>query len=182
MGKWSRGAAGAVASLLLACGGSGPAATGTDASTSGATETGQTDETGAQALPPWEPGTIYPSPPEPNPRGFLDRRGVIHGHSVYSHDACDNEPRDADDRIDQVCLGDLRRAMCQTRHDFHMLTDHNESFARTEFPDTLLFDPERGDVLVEQAGAPVASWAGCDDAGPVLVMAGCEAATMPVGL
>jgi hypothetical protein len=170
--------------LLFGCKSSDPAAGGETEGTGSETGVAGT-ETEGEPLPdlPWEPGRAYASPIEPNDRGFLDRRGIIHGHSVYSHDACDGEPRDAADNVDATCLEDLRRGMCQTRHDFHMLTDHGESFSRTEFPEVLLYDPARGDELVEVGGAPVASWAACEGARPLLIMAGCEASrVMPIGL
>jgi hypothetical protein len=131
---------------------------------------------------PWAPGVVFPSLPDPNPRGLYDVRGLIHTHSPYSHDACDGMPRDENDVIDAVCMQDLRRGMCQTRHDFIMLSDHRDSFERTEFPEVLLFDPARGDALVQHDGMPTASWAGCPAVSPVLVMAGCESGMMPVGL
>jgi hypothetical protein len=160
----------------------------TTESTSGAapTSSGVADSTGGsdtgQPAGPWQPGTVYPSDPGPHPRGWLDRRGLMHTHSPYSHDACDEMPRDAEGNIDAECFEDLRRGMCQTKHDFVMLTDHRDSFSDSTFPDVLLFDEARGDVLVERGGGPVASWAGCDGAAPVLVMAGCEAGTLPVGI
>lgn len=131
---------------------------------------------------PWAPGVVFPSLPDPNPRGFYDVRGLIHTHSPYSHDACDEMPRDENDVIDAQCMQDLRQGMCRTRHDFVMLTDHRDSFERSEFPDVLLYDPARGDVLVEHGGMPTASWAACPAVDPVLVMAGCESGMLPVGL
>jgi hypothetical protein len=136
----------------------------------------------------WTPGNMLPSL-DTSLRGMLDRRGMIHAHSVYSHDACDGEPRDeTTDAINEPCFDDFRRGLCQAGHDFVMLTDHGESFSRTEYPDTLLYRPDRGDELVERGGAPVASWAACpvaEDIDPnhrTLVMAGTESNTMPVGL
>jgi hypothetical protein len=131
--------------------------------------------------PIWYPAAVYRSVPAPGPRGFLDRRGLIHAHSVYSHDACDGMPVKNGVR-DPVCFDDFRRGLCQTQHDFVMLTDHNTSFADTPYPDVLLYRPERGDQLVERDGKPVASWAGCPDGSRALILAGCEAGTMPVGL
>jgi len=120
------------------------------------------------------PGTIYPSPSKPGARGLLDRRGLIHAHSVYSHDACDNAPRDpATGATDRACFEDFRRDLCKAKHDFVMLSDHDESFSDTEFPEALLYRPERGDALVERNGAPVASWAGCPDTTRTLILAGC---------
>ncbi|MBX3126626.1 MAG: hypothetical protein KF718_07900 [Polyangiaceae bacterium] len=129
------------------------------------------------------PSVVPRAPTDATARGLLDRRGLIHAHSVYSHDACDDVPRDPQtDDIDLDCLDDFRRGLCQTGQDYVMLTDHNESFARSEYPDVLLFDASRGDQLIERAGAPVANWLACPDAPPVLVLAGTETKTMPVGL
>jgi len=143
------------------------------------------DTSSVHELPPWQPGVVYASPAAPQ-RGLLDRRGLIHAHSVYSHDACDGEPRDpVTGELDLSCLEDFRFGVCKTRHDFVMLTDHDAMFAETEYPDALLYAPDRGDQLVERAGEPVASWLACpdeSDAHRALVLAGCESGTMPVGL
>ena len=131
----------------------------------------------------WAPGVSLPGPREVGPRGWIDRRGLIHAHSVHSHDACDGEPRDEEtDAINQPCFDDFRRDLCKSRHDFVMLSDHRDSFTRTEYPDVLLYREELGDQLVERGGKPVASWAGCDGQDPALIMGGAEAGTMPVGL
>jgi hypothetical protein len=133
----------------------------------------------------WAPGVVPASLTE-GPRGLRDVRGLIHSHSVYSHDACDYAPMDpATHAIDSVCFEDFRRGLCQARHDFVMLTDHRESFSATAFPETLLYRAERGDALVERGGGPVASWAACPaeaGGGRALVLAGNEAGMMPVGL
>jgi len=150
-------------------------------STSTSDPGGTADTTTGEPAGPWEPGGVYPTPPGPNARGFLDRRGIIHAHSVYSHDACDGAPMDAEGNVDQECYEDLRGDMCLTQHDFIMLTDHREFFSDTEFPDTLLYDEARGDVLVDHDG-PAANWAACGDDRAILVMAGCEAGLMSVGL
>jgi hypothetical protein len=114
-------------------------------------------------------------------RGLLDRRGLIHSHSVYSHDACDNMPL-VNGQRDPVCFDDFRVGICNSMNDFVFLTDHYASFAETPFPDNLLYRPERGDTLVQRNGNPVASWSACPDGHKVLTMAGMEAGTMPVGL
>jgi hypothetical protein len=130
----------------------------------------------------WGPGTIFPVDPA-GPRGLTHVRGIIHAHSVYSHDACDNHPRDDAGGIDTECFDDLRRSMCAAKHEFVMLTDHRGTFAETEFPEVLQYRPERGDKLVERGGTATANWVACPGgAKPVLVLAGCEAGTMPVGL
>jgi len=146
------------------------------------------DETLAPTPPPapggWGPGTVQPPMPSSGPRGQLDLRGLIHAHTVYSHDACDGEPRDGDTGpINEECFDDFRRSMCVAQHNFIMLSDHRTSFGRTEFPEVLLYRPERGDELVERADIATANWASCPDGEPLLLMAGNESAeSMPVGL
>lgn len=137
-------------------------------------------EASPPAGPSFTPGTVYGTPTTTT-RGLLDRRGLIHAHSVYSHDACDNKP-EVDGVRDQACFDDFRRGLCQVRHDFVMLTDHRDAFSDTDFPEALLHRPERGDRLVERGGNPTASWAGCPDGHSALILAGLEGATMPVGL
>lgn len=133
----------------------------------------------------WAPSVIVPSEPSAGVRGYLDVRGLIHAHSVYSHDACDGEPRVGDEDsgpINEPCFEDFRRDMCVVGHDFIMLTDHRTSFGRTEFPDVLLYRQDRGDELIEHEGVTTANQAACPDGPPVTILAGNEAATMPVGL
>lgn len=130
----------------------------------------------------WGPGKVYRSEEKPNARGFLDRRGIIHAHSVFSHDACDGKPADDAGTRNEACFEDLRRGMCQAGHDFVMLTDHRTSFADHEFPDVLQYDQSRGDELIERNGTPAANWGGCLDGTRTLIMAGTESGTMAVGL
>ena len=154
--------------------------------------TGATEESGAESgdetggtggvMGPWEPGKVFPTPAGPTARGFLDRRGFIHSHSPYSHDACDDNPM-PDGKPDPNCMVNLREAICLVEADFMFLTDHREFFSDYDFPDVLLYNADFGDELIERGGGSVANRARC---GPVdheiLVMAGCESATMPVGL
>jgi hypothetical protein len=132
----------------------------------------------------WSPGKVEPSIGKGGVRGFLDLRGIIHAHSVYSHDACDNAPRDPKtDAINEPCFEDFRRDMCKVGHDYVMLSDHDESFGRTEYPDVLLYRADRGDVLVTRDGKPVANRATCPSGGAgVLLLGGTETATIAVGL
>lgn len=154
-----------LATLLIACGG--------DPEGDGAAQ---------PPGPPWAPGTVYRTADAPSPRGLLDRRGLIHAHSAFSHDACDDDPLDENGVPKEDCIDDFRRGLCQTQHDFVFLTDHTTQFAEWEFPDVLLFRPDQGDALVERDGAPVANRLACADAPPALVMAGNEGELMPVGL
>lgn len=149
--------------FLLACSGSG------------------TPKPGPSA-PSWAPGTIFSTAREATSRGFIDRRGLIHAHSPYSHDACDGKPRLADGGIDLSCLDDFRSGICHSGHDFVFLSDHGDSFSRTEFPDTLLYQPEKGDQLVLKGDKPIANRFACPGGSSVLIMAGIESDMMPVGL
>lgn len=139
------------------------------------------DQTPPPVGPVWAPGLTYPSDTAAV-RGFVDLRGLVHSHSVYSHDACDGEPVLEDGTRDPVCFDDFRRGLCQAKHDFAFLTDHRESFADTEYPETLLYRPERGDTLVEHDGVGTANRAACEDGSSALIMGGAESALMPVGL
>ncbi len=131
--------------------------------------------------PVWSPGVLYPAQGAVD-RGLVDVRGLVHAHSVYSHDACDGAPVGENGVRDAVCADDFRRGLCQSQHDFVFLTDHSESFDTTEFPETLLFEPALGDVLVDRGGGPTANRITCDDGHDVLIMAGTEHGLMPVGL
>jgi hypothetical protein len=131
----------------------------------------------------WTPSVRHAAPTAP--RDLVDVRGLIHAHSVYSHDACDGEPRAGEDElgaINEECFDDFRRDICNVKHDYVMLTDHDTSFTHTPFPDVLLYRADRGDELVERAGAPMANRMSCPDGRKILVMAGTESNTMPVGL
>lgn len=78
-------------------------------------------------------------------RGFGVVRGIIHLHSVYSHDACDGKPQLAG-QPNAPCLASLRAALCATRQDFAFLTDHATLMADSPFADLFLTDPAAGDV------------------------------------
>ncbi len=130
----------------------------------------------------WTPGVVYRTERAPGPRGFLERRGLVHAHSIYSHDACDNRPKTDAGVFDEACLNDFRKDLCASKHDFVFLTDHGAHFAEAEFPDPLLFRPQQGDQLVTHGDGPTANRLACPTGEAVLVMAGTETATMPVGL
>jgi hypothetical protein len=140
---------------------------------------------GPDDTPPfWVPGMVYRAPHEASARGLIDRRGIIHSHSYYSHDACDNAPVNDAGVYDQTCFEDFRRGICQSGHDFYFLTDHPEHFTEHDFPDTLLYRSDRGDTLIDHGAGPTGNWLACPNgAPPVLLMAGTESNTMmPVGL
>lgn len=115
-------------------------------------------------------------------RDFNDVRGLIHAHSPYSHDACDYKPRPDGGEVDRFCMSNFRDGLCAAGHEFVFLSDHGESFFRTDFVDALLYQPDLGDTLEQVGGHPVANHLACADGGTVLVLAGTENAMMPVGL
>src|SRR3990167_6576810 len=122
----------------------------------------------------WQPGQVLRLERVPNARGYLELRGLVHVHSIYSHDACDGAPHDGAGVYNQPCLEDFRSGVCQTQDDFFFLTDHGDSFRDNEFPQVLLFDAARGDLLVERAIGPTANWLACPGASPALIMGGTE--------
>ncbi|MDY0003402.1 MAG: hypothetical protein RBU30_19035 [Polyangia bacterium] len=127
----------------------------------------------------YEPYQVMPSSALPGIRDWVVRRGIVHCHSPYSHDACDGNPRPDGER-NEACFQDVRHGMCSTRQDFVFLTDHDDLFADFEFPEVLLFAP--GDTLIERGGGPVANRVDCGDGHQVVVAAGTESGMMPIGI
>ena len=115
-------------------------------------------------------------------RGLQPARGIVHLHSPYSHDACDNAPRAADGTPNEPCLQDLRTAVCVDKIDFAALTDHDASMADEDF--TTLFSMRAGDqpVMDPATGDQIASRQTCDDGHQVLWSVGGENDLMPVML
>ena len=132
--------------------------------------------------PKWSPGIVYRTERGLNSRGFLDRRGLVHAHSVFSHDACDGQPITDAGVHDQDCLTDFRRDVCTAKQDFVFLSDHSDNFRNNEFPDVLLYRGNEGDTLVTHGAAPTANRLSCPGSDPILIMGGTETATMMVGL
>ncbi len=156
---------------------------------------------------PWTPGITYTTPAAPVYRGLVDRRGLIHAHSINSHDACDSAPRLMPDGTVPVkdyagttipnaaCFADFRNDLCKSKHDFVFLTDHRGLFDSTPFPaldkktdastepDTAAYAPSRGDKLIARDGHAVANLTTCPDGHTALIIPGHEGNNlMPVGL
>ncbi len=126
-----------------------------------------------------DPWMVMASDELPPQRGFIIKRGIIHSHSPYSHDACDDEPF-IDGVRNETCFEDCRTGMCLTAQDFVFLTDHDDLFAEYEYPEVLLY--QQGDELIERGGLPVANRVVCEDGRRVIVAAGTETGMMPIGL
>jgi hypothetical protein len=150
------------AALLAACGSSSPS---------------------APALPTWQQGLPEASVMGAR-RGLVPARGIIHLHSPYSHDACDNMPRaNANDTgpIDEACLDDLRTALCTDEIDYAALSDHADSMAAEDF--TTLFSMRGSDVaIMDSAGEQIASQMTCADGHVVTFTIGSESPLMPIML
>jgi hypothetical protein len=114
-------------------------------------------------------------------RGQKPARGIVHLHSPYSHDACDGKPREASGAVDEVCLADLRDALCQTRVDFAALTDHDDTMADEELR-TLFSMRDADRTLRNTAGEQIASLMTCPGGHQVMFSVGSENALMPIML
>lgn len=136
---------------------------------------------GEPADPPieWDPG--QPEIAGCSVRGQREYRAIMHLHSHHSHDACDGDPQ-PNGVPDEACLQDLRDALCVTRIDLAMLTDHPVHASEWTLEELLVMRGMDEPVLGSE-GTPIASWLVCDSGHRVLVMAGVESAEMmPMGL
>lgn len=191
-GETASAATSATTSAMTAS--SGGAATGaassTEAPTASATPT--TDATGPTGEPTTEPtaevttadastgDTSTGPPPEQDP--WTVRRGVLHVHSPYSHDACDGAGLEQG-QPNPGCLADLRAAVCATGLDFALLTDHPAHMQEHPFTEVLLYSREAGDELVMTPDAALSNRMRCADDRRVLLAAGYESThTLPLGL
>ncbi|MCB9526707.1 MAG: hypothetical protein H6702_25470 [Myxococcales bacterium] len=113
----------------------------------------------------------------PAPAGYRWAHGLIHMHSVHSHDACDGDPK-PDGTPNAECLRRFRAAQCHNRFDFLLLTDHPDSFGDIPFAEAFLH--AAGDVWDPSAEAPLANRIVCDDGHEVLLTVGSEGDLMPV--
>jgi len=123
-----------------------------------------------------QPDTAPPVPP------YKEARGLIHMHSIYSHDACDGKGFTGT-TPNLTCLKQLRAAICAGKFDFMMLTDHPSNMKSYTMKEDLLYDAASGDQLVMQAGAPIANFMACSGGHKSLLSVGFESKhMMPLGL
>lgn len=120
-------------------------------------------------------------------RGLRPVRGLIHLHSVYSHDACDGNPQPGG-QPNAPCLRSLRRGLCMSGQDFAMLTDHATHMGEADWDKLFLTDPSLSDETIREGADLVGGRMRClDDAGKpqdqhVVITVGGENDLMPVGL
>ncbi|MGE3767134.1 MAG: hypothetical protein AB7L94_33075 [Kofleriaceae bacterium] len=106
-------------------------------------------------------------------------RGIVHLHSPYSHDACDNDPRPGG-TPNEPCLEHLREALCTTKIDYANLTDHDDTMADEAFE--TLFSMRGSDTPIMRGAEQVASRIHCADGHTVQVTVGGENDLMPIML
>ncbi|MGH7562999.1 MAG: hypothetical protein ACREK5_01050, partial [Gemmatimonadota bacterium] len=125
--------------------------------------------------PAW-PDTLPAAAAFGDPRGLVPRRAILHVHSVYSHDACDESAQDEAERTNEVCLARFREALCAAHVDAVFLTEHDRWLVRADsLAEALLF--RHGDTPVTADGRLVANRLPCG----TLLFAGAENVLMPVG-
>lgn len=126
---------------------------------------------------PWS-GELAPLAAEIGPtRGYRPARAIVHLHSPWSHDACDN----GEGAENPECLADLREGLCRTAVDAAFFTDH-PSYAATH-PYDELFQAQPGDEpVLGDDGQPYASRISCEGGHEVLWLPGIEDELLPVGL
>ncbi len=154
--------------------------------------------------PPTSEVLVEPVPerravPEPEPKAFPAKwnpsypilnqsqrpdypyaRGIVHIHSIHSHDACDGKPR-VDGKINQPCLKRLRDALCSTHVDVTFLTEHRSLMAEGDpLKDIMLH--QDGDKPIVEDGKWIGNQISCPDGHVVTIFPGAENALMPVGL
>lgn len=131
---------------------------------------------GERGVPAWTDG-LPAAAAFGGPRGWAPKRAIIHVHSVYSHDACDEDAQDENERPDEACLERFREALCAGRVDAAFLTEHDRWLIRADsLAEALLF--RAGDTSVTADGHLVANRLPCG----TLLFAGAENVLMPVGL
>ncbi|MCB9738487.1 MAG: hypothetical protein H6747_04400 [Deltaproteobacteria bacterium] len=130
----------------------------------------------------WSPAKVLRLDGTVRRRGLREVRGLIHAHTAYSHDACDGKPFDKEGKINEPCIEDFRRDLCEVGHDFVFMTDHPTHFKDHPFPDVLHYHKDAGDALVERGGVMLANRMMCKDGHTAMLIPGTEGGMMPVGL
>lgn len=126
----------------------------------------------ASAIPPAVPwADERPGLDERTAGGRALQRTIVHLHSIYSHDACDDQEMDLD-----LCMADFRAGLCDAGIDVAFVTDHPAHAAEHTFAELLLV--QDGDQVVDGIGNRMA----CPDGRTVLLLPGIEDEIMPLGL
>lgn len=150
---------------------------GTDASADATVDASPPDA--GPELPPFPRG--LPPTSELGTLGELElARATIHFHTPLSHDACDGAGWVLG-VLDEDCLQQMRRAICDTRQDVVFATDHDAYHADTEFPEVFLMRQDDEEVL-DAYGVQIGSAMHCEDGHTPVFVTGEENEVMPVAL
>ena len=123
-------------------------------------------------VPEWSMG-LPPTSDLGTRRQYSIARTIIHLHNVFSHDACDGQPRMADGTPNEVCHQQLRAALCADHIDFAMMTDHTTFVEDTDtFADLYMFHD--GDTWEDEGGVHSANVMPCQDGTKVRFAVGME--------
>ncbi len=108
----------------------------------------------------------------PENRGYAELRGIVHLHSLYSHDGCIGNHEDVPaDQVAQFfgdCLKQYRAAPCQAGIDYMMQSDHPSNVKEQTFEDAVHYQPADGDELVnDEQGRVLANKMTCAEGSAV---------------
>ncbi|GMV42413.1 MAG: hypothetical protein AMXMBFR64_41290 [Myxococcales bacterium] len=128
-------------------------------------------------------GPSFPEPPDLAARGWLEARSILHLHSAYSKDGCDDAGLDEQGNPNAACVARLRASICQERLDYVFLSDHPSHMKDHPFEALLYYDAAAGDELVAGPHGPWVNRLQCAGGHVARLFVGYEAThTMPLGL
>lgn len=97
-------------------------------------------------------------------RGYKALRGIIHAHSIYSHDGCAPDAPPLGSIESLKCENEMRLAPCISGIHFIMQTDHPANVASADFLDALHYRPEEGDAIMkDEEERPLANRVKCPE-------------------
>ncbi len=108
--------------MIAACGDDAGSGGTTDPSPTSTTTTKGPSTTTSTSTAPTSTTTPDSGPPAHVGR-YKEAKGVLHVHSVYSHDACDGDGL-PDGSPNAPCLADMRAAPCNVGYDFAAYRDN----------------------------------------------------------
>lgn len=130
-----------------------------------------------------------PHPPTRSERGLTEVRSILHLHSGFSHDACDEAfEKSGETEIPWTCVRRMKAALCREKIGVAFMTDHPSFMKDQPFPDLLYAEPDAGDIVLSDGegtpwGVSFACPAGQGLDGRVTLVVGFEGThTMPIGL
>jgi hypothetical protein len=114
-------------------------------------------------------------------RGYRVWNGHMHCHTAYSHDGCDDKGI-VNGVVNEPCIQDLRKAVCDNLLDFVHITDHPANVVNYDFPEILLYREDQGDELILRNGNPVANRISCENGRTAILTAGMDRKLLALGL